>query len=61
MFLVNSPFLFSGAWAVIKGFMDEKTRAKITIYGGGFQKELLKLVDADNLPTYLGGNCTCAD
>ena len=29
MFIVNAPMLFSGIWAVVKGFLDEKTRNKI--------------------------------
>jgi hypothetical protein len=35
-FIVNAPMLFSGVWAVIKGFLDEKTRKKITIKGGSY-------------------------
>ena len=50
--------LFSGVWAVIKGFLDEKTRAKITITGGSYQSDLLALVDKENLPDFLGGTCT---
>jgi hypothetical protein len=29
MFIVNAPMLFTGVWAMCKGFIDEKTRAKI--------------------------------
>jgi hypothetical protein len=57
-FIVNAPMLFSGVWAVIKGFLDEKTRAKITIKGGSYQNDLLALVDKENLPDFLGGTCT---
>lgn len=41
MFVVNAPFLFYGAWAVMKGFLDERTANKIKILGGTFTKELL--------------------
>lgn len=57
-FIVNAPMLFSGVWAVIKGFLDEKTRKKITIKGSGYQKDLLELVNDHNLPEFLGGKCT---
>jgi len=57
-FIVNAPFFFSGVWAIVKGFIDEKTRKKISIYSGSSVKDLLELVDADNLPDFLGGRCT---
>lgn len=60
-FIVNAPMLFTGVWAVVKGFIDEKTRKKITIMGGKYQKDLLELVEAENLPEFLGGKCTCAE
>lgn len=53
--------LFTGVWAIVKGFIDEKTRKKITILGGKYQKDLLELVEAENLPDFLGGSCTCAE
>jgi len=31
MVVVNTPMVFSGVWAVCKGFVDEKTRAKVKI------------------------------
>ena len=61
MFIVNAPFLFSGVWAIIKPWLDKKTRDKISIHGSGFQKELLQLVDKENLPEFLGGECKCSE
>lgn len=61
MYIVNAPMLFTGVWAVVKGFIDEKTRKKITIAGGKYQKDLLELVEEDNLPEFLGGKCNCAE
>jgi hypothetical protein len=52
--------LFTGVWAVVKGFIDEKTRKKITIMGSKYQKDLLELVEAENLPDFLGGSCNCS-
>lgn len=53
--------LFTGVWAIVKGFIDEKTRKKITIHGGKYQKDLLELVEPHNLPDFLGGSCTCPE
>jgi len=36
MFIVNAPMLFTGVWAMVKGFIDEKTRKKIKICGGKY-------------------------
>lgn len=59
MYVVNAPFVFSACWSVVKGFLDERTTQKIKIIGGSFQKPLLEMVDAANLPKFLGGECTC--
>ena len=59
MFIVNAPMLFTGVWAMVKSFLDEKTRNKIKIFGGSYKKELLELVDSENLPEFLGGICKC--
>ena len=61
MFVINAPFFFSGVWSVVKSFIDEKTRKKIKIMSSGHEKVLLELVDANTLPKFLGGNCTCAN
>jgi len=61
MFILNAPFLFTGVWAIVKGFLDERTRNKIYIIGGKYEKEILALVDPENLPDFLsGGTCTCS-
>jgi CRAL/TRIO domain len=60
-FIVNAPMLFTGVWAIVKGFIDEKTRKKISIHGGKYQKDLLEIIDPENLPDFLGGNCTCVE
>ena len=45
MFIINSPMVFKTVWAVIKGWIDEKTRAKIEILGSSYMKKLTELVD----------------
>jgi len=58
LFIVNAPWAFTAAWTVCKGFVDEKTRQKISILGGGYTKELLKHIDEDQLSSLLGGKNT---
>ncbi|KAJ3126284.1 cytosolic factor, phosphatidylinositol/phosphatidylcholine transfer protein [Physocladia obscura] len=60
MFIINSPVVFQGIWAVIKGMLDENTVAKISILGTSYQRELLETIDAENLPVEYGGKCNCA-
>ena len=58
-FLINAPYIFMAAWAIIKGFLDEKTRSKIKILGTSYMDTILEFVELDNLPKFLGGNCEC--
>lgn len=58
---MNAPFLFSGIWRICKGFLDEVTRKKIKIVGGDFLPTLLEYADADSIPSFLGGTCTCPE
>ena len=57
--IVNAPMLFSGIWAVVKGFLDEKTRGKIKIIGSNFMPTVEQFLDHENIPTFLGGGCEC--
>lgn len=59
MYIVNAPMMFTGIWAMIKIWLDEKTKNKITILGSSYKEELLKHIDIDNLPDFLGGNSKC--
>ena len=60
-YIINAPFVFKAAWTVIKPFIDEKTRKKITILGTGFYKDLSQHVDPANIPSDIGGECTCSE
>ena len=55
MYIVNAPFIFTAIWAIVKGFIDEKTRKKISIIGGSYKKTFLEAIDSKNLPDWLGG------
>lgn len=58
-FLINAPWGFSGAFSVVKGFMDPVTANKINILGSNYKKTLLEHVPAENLPAEFGGTCEC--
>eukprot|EP00898_Chlorokybus_atmophyticus_P003636 jgi/Chlat1/4273/Chrsp29S00323 len=60
MLIVNAPLLFKGVWKVIQPWLDKRTQKKIQVLGSDYQGKLLELVDAENLPDFLGGKCTCA-
>jgi len=61
MFIVNAPLLFSGIWAMIKPWLDEKTKSKITILGSQYDTQLQEYIDPENLPDFLGGKSTTAE
>ena len=43
-FVINTSAIFRGLWSLIKGFIDERTVAKIVIKGDDFITELLEHV-----------------
>ena len=58
--VVNSPMIFTGVWAMVKAFLDEKTQKKIGLKGNSFQKELFTIVDKENVLKFIGGT-SCPD
>ena len=50
---------FTAIWAVVKGFLDEKTRGKIKILGSNFIPTLETYWDRANIPSFMGGDCEC--
>ncbi|XP_058091986.1 phosphatidylinositol/phosphatidylcholine transfer protein SFH12-like isoform X2 [Magnolia sinica] len=61
MFIINAGPGFRMLWNTIKGFLDPQTAAKIHVLGNKYQSKLLEIIDANELPEFLGGTCTCAD
>lgn len=45
---------------MVKPWLAKETVEKVDICGKDYREVLLHIVDADNLPTTLGGNCTCS-
>ncbi|KAD3066492.1 hypothetical protein E3N88_34372 [Mikania micrantha] len=61
MYIINAGSGFRLLWSTVKSFLDPKTTSKIHVLGTKYQNQLLELIDASQLPTFLGGTCTCAD
>ncbi|KAH9696293.1 phosphatidylinositol/phosphatidylcholine transfer protein SFH3 [Citrus sinensis] len=61
MFIVNAGSGFRLLWNTVKSFLDPKTTAKIHVLSNKYQSKLLEIIDANELPDFLGGTCTCAD
>lgn len=59
-FLVNAPTAFVYVWKIVKAWLDPGTLEKIQILGSDYQASLLTQIAPENLPTFLGGQCTCA-
>lgn len=59
MFIVNAGQGFRLLWNTVKSFLDPKTTAKIHVLGNKFQSKLLEIIDASELPEFLGGTCNC--
>ncbi|KAL4581293.1 hypothetical protein LXL04_017504 [Taraxacum kok-saghyz] len=61
MYIINAGSGFRLLWNTVKSFLDPKTTAKINVLGNKFQSKLLEIIDASELPDFLGGTCTCSD
>lgn len=61
MFIINAGSGFRMLWNTVKSFLDPKTAAKINVLGTKYQSKLLEIIDANELPEFLGGKCTCAE
>ncbi|XVE49013.1 hypothetical protein DITRI_Ditri01bG0047700 [Diplodiscus trichospermus] len=61
MFIINAGPGFRLLWNTVKTFLDPKTTSKIHVLGNKYQSKLLEIIEASELPEFLGGSCTCAD
>ncbi|VDP02110.1 unnamed protein product [Soboliphyme baturini] len=55
-FLINTPWFFGKVWNIFLAALPQLTSMPICILGKDWHKELLKFVEADQLPKYWGGN-----
>ncbi|XP_065862243.1 phosphatidylinositol/phosphatidylcholine transfer protein SFH11 [Euphorbia lathyris] len=61
LFIVNAGSGFRMLWKALRAFLDARTLAKIHVLGSNYLNNLHEVIDASNLPSFLGGNCTCSD
>ncbi|XP_076900414.1 phosphatidylinositol/phosphatidylcholine transfer protein SFH12-like isoform X2 [Bidens hawaiensis] len=61
MYIINAGSGFRLLWNTVKTFLDPKTTSKINVLSNKFQSKLLEIIEASELPEFLGGTCTCAD
>ncbi|XP_049593524.1 SEC14-like protein 2 isoform X3 [Syngnathus scovelli] len=61
VFLIKAPKLFPMAYNLIKRFLCEETRRKLTVVGSNWQEVLRQHVDAEQLPVAYGGTRTDPD
>ncbi|KAJ3101309.1 hypothetical protein HDU96_010063 [Phlyctochytrium bullatum] len=60
LFLVNAPGLFTKVWVMVKKWLDKGVIDKVHILGPDAKEVLLRHIDSDSLPSFLGGTCTCS-
>ncbi|KAI7842782.1 hypothetical protein COHA_003528 [Chlorella ohadii] len=53
--IINAPTVFKMIWAMVRPMLDVRTQAKIEVAPSDYMKVLLRYVDAENIPEYLGG------
>ncbi len=58
LFAIEEPSFFTWVWFIVKNFMSEKLRSRVTLCGSNFEqivKEKLPDLDIKMLPKFLGG------
>ena len=57
-YMINTPWVFTSIWYLIKGWIAPKTVAKVSLLGGSFMSEMLEDIAEENIPVMVGGKCT---
>lgn len=55
---IPAPKLFPILWKLAQPILSEESKKKIKVLGKNYKDELLKYVEEDQLPAYLGGTMT---
>jgi hypothetical protein len=61
LFVINAPQTFAAIWLIAKQWLSKETADKVQILGNDYREALLELIDAENLPSILGGTCECKE
>lgn len=60
LYIINAPIFFNAAWAIIKVWLDKRIIDKVNVLGSDYAKVLNDHIDHHQLPSFLGGSCTCS-
>jgi hypothetical protein len=55
LYFVRETWLFWALWKILSVFIDARSAAKIQFLGGSYLPALLEDMDAETIPTWLGG------
>lgn len=59
--VINAPYSFSVIWNAIRPWLARETQDKVEILSSDYATRLRQLVDPENLPATLGGECHCEE
>ncbi|GFR19083.1 SEC14-like protein 2 [Trichonephila clavata] len=61
-YMINASSIFTIPFSILKAFLTARMLSKFRVYGtDGWKEDLLDLMDADQLPAFLGGKRTDPD
>ncbi|CAL1545478.1 unnamed protein product [Lymnaea stagnalis] len=61
MFVINAPRIFPLLYKICRPLISQDTKNKIHVLGSDYSSTLLKYIDAEELPAFLGGKKTDPD